>query len=126
MKISDMKPFGIINMFKNLCWETALKCYDRESKVLYMDIIQERVSTLKVEWGNNAPKTMRLIGWVNNKEAMMFMENLRHIDTFDSNPSGECIFPLEMTFIDTPKNSHIWDEEKWTIQTRNGSWVAEE
>lgn len=36
---SEMKPFSIVSMLKNLVWEETLKCYDGESMILYMNTI---------------------------------------------------------------------------------------
>lgn len=36
---SQVKSFGIVTMFKNLGWEAASKCYDGETKEIYMDTI---------------------------------------------------------------------------------------
>ncbi|MFS7949511.1 hypothetical protein Hanom_Chr06g00572451 [Helianthus anomalus] len=43
----DFGPFGIIDKFKALGWEAALKCYDNEVKSMYDREIQEWMATLE-------------------------------------------------------------------------------
>ncbi|MFS8015942.1 hypothetical protein Hanom_Chr15g01362651 [Helianthus anomalus] len=84
--------FNVINQFKTLGWEAALNCYDKDSKNLFMEEIQEWVSTLRCP-RYSKPQQMKLIGTVNNIDVEMSFDNLRHLAKFGSKPTREYMFP---------------------------------
>ncbi|KAL9995438.1 hypothetical protein Hdeb2414_s0806g00949081 [Helianthus debilis subsp. tardiflorus] len=99
----DFGPFGIMDKFKALGWEAALKCYDNEVKNLYDREIQEWMATLTCLPFKAASK-MKLIGTVNGVSAEMSYDSLRQIAKFDSKPSNQYIVPRLEDLYFNPQN----------------------
>ncbi|KAJ0638814.1 hypothetical protein HanHA300_Chr00c0041g0694401 [Helianthus annuus] len=88
----DFGPFNVIDRFKALGWEAALKCYDNDNKNLFKEEIQEWMATLRCP-KYNKPQQLKLIGIVNNTDVEMSFESLRRLAKFDSKPTRGYMFP---------------------------------
>ncbi|KAI3821541.1 hypothetical protein L1987_09109 [Smallanthus sonchifolius] len=100
----DFGPFGVIDKFRTLGWEAALKCYDQEANNLYVEEIQEWMATLKCPPYKGSSK-MKLIGTVNGVEVEMSFDTLRRIAKFDSKPVNQYTIPrLEDLYFEPEKH----------------------
>ncbi|KAJ0918233.1 hypothetical protein HanRHA438_Chr05g0215411 [Helianthus annuus] len=57
----EFEPFNVFAQFCALGWESALSCYDKDHKNLFMDEIQEWMATLKCN-RYEKPSQMKLTG----------------------------------------------------------------
>ncbi|MFS8015909.1 hypothetical protein Hanom_Chr15g01362261 [Helianthus anomalus] len=87
----DFGSFNVISRFKTLGWEAALNCYNKDSKNLFMEEIQEWIATLRCP-RYSKPQQMKFIGTVNNIDMEMSFDNLRRLAKFDSKPAREYMF----------------------------------
>ncbi|KAF5767728.1 hypothetical protein HanRHA438_Chr14g0639131 [Helianthus annuus] len=105
---SDFGPFEIIDKFKALGWEGALKCYDGEGKNFYDAEIQEGMATLRCP-PFKSPSKMKLIGTVNNVDVEMSYDTLRRVVKFNSKPADQYIYPSLEDLYFNPQNHPRWN-----------------
>ncbi|KAM0051292.1 hypothetical protein Hdeb2414_s0007g00234811 [Helianthus debilis subsp. tardiflorus] len=79
VKEVEFGPFGVFEKFRELGWEAALSCYDRDHKNLFKEEIQEWMATLTCP-PYSKPQQMKLIGSVNVIEVEMSFDSLRRVE----------------------------------------------
>ena len=89
----DYRIFGIPQKFEALGWENILSVYDGEEKYIYMEPVQEWVSTLKYVRGDNHPFNSKMVGTVNDQEVVMSFRTLDRIAKFDNNSNLTYEYP---------------------------------
>ncbi|KAK9060314.1 hypothetical protein SSX86_021018 [Deinandra increscens subsp. villosa] len=99
--------FGVQKKFEALGWEAVLKCYDGEKSKLYMDEIEEWVSTLKLHVGKGPAQT-KLTGWVNGDKITMSFESLNQIAKFDSKAAKNYVYPSLDDIYHKPETHPTW------------------
>ncbi|MFS8004109.1 hypothetical protein Hanom_Chr13g01221831 [Helianthus anomalus] len=82
----EFGPFNVFAQFRALGWESALSCYDKDSKNLFMDEIQEWMATLKCN-RYDRPSKMKLTGEVNGIPVEMSFDTLKKFGKYDSFPA---------------------------------------
>ncbi|KAL8240248.1 hypothetical protein R6Q59_013603 [Mikania micrantha] len=60
---------------------------------LYLKLIKEWVGSLTIDWGNQSPSTLRLIGTIEGLQVVMSRENPSHVARFDTKPSNQYVYP---------------------------------
>ncbi|MFS8017691.1 hypothetical protein Hanom_Chr15g01383411 [Helianthus anomalus] len=103
----DFGPFGIMDKFRALGWEAALKCYYNEVKTMYDQQIQEWMATLECP-PFKSPQNMKLIGMVNGVKVEMSYDSLSRIARFDSKSSNQYIFPSLNELYHNPEKHSQW------------------
>ncbi|XP_076959506.1 uncharacterized protein LOC143635604 [Bidens hawaiensis] len=104
----EFGPFGVTAKFRELGWEAALKCYDKESTHLFNSEIQEWMATLRQVTGNH-PSKHKLIGTVNGVQVEMSFDSLRRVAKFDSKPHNQYKFPDLDDLYFAPEKYPMWN-----------------
>jgi len=76
---------------------------------LYIELIEEWMSTLTLVKGNDYPKSMRLEGYVGEEKMVMSRETLKHVAKFDTKASNQYVYPHFIDFYDKPRELGGWN-----------------
>ncbi|KAI3786663.1 hypothetical protein L1987_40528 [Smallanthus sonchifolius] len=109
VKEDEFGPFNVFNRFRALGWEAALRCYDRDSKNLFKEEIQEWMATLTCP-PYSKPQKMKLIGTVNGIEVEMSFDTLRRVAKFDSRHARDYMFPTLDDLFHKPEAHPRWND----------------
>ncbi|KAJ0624982.1 hypothetical protein HanHA300_Chr00c0013g0682361 [Helianthus annuus] len=109
VKEVEFGPFNVFAKFRALGWEAALSCYDKDSKNLFMDEIQEWMATLTCNTYDR-PSQMKLIGEVNGIKVEMSFDTLRKLAKYDSFPARDYMIPDLDNLLTKPEKHPRWND----------------
>ncbi|MFS7888902.1 hypothetical protein Hanom_Chr00s000002g01600491 [Helianthus anomalus] len=101
--------FNVFSRFRALGWETALSCYDKDSKNLFKDEIQEWMATLRCN-EYSKPSQMKLTGTVNSIDVEMSFDTLRKLAKYDSLPARDYMIPSLDDLLLNPEAHPRWND----------------
>ncbi|KAM0070768.1 hypothetical protein Hdeb2414_s0001g00017041 [Helianthus debilis subsp. tardiflorus] len=105
----EFGPFNAFAQFRALGWESALSFYDKDSKNLFMDEIQEWVATLKCN-KYDRPSQMKLTGEVNGIPVEMSFDTLKKLGKYDSFPARDYMIPSLDDLLIKPEKHPRWND----------------
>ncbi|KAM0041554.1 hypothetical protein Hdeb2414_s0011g00367671 [Helianthus debilis subsp. tardiflorus] len=80
----DFKALGFFEMFTALGWEAMVSFRRNTGGEVHMKSVMDWISTLKKDDGSIPPRTITLIGTVNNKPVTLYPATLRQLAKFHS------------------------------------------
>ncbi|KAM0037545.1 hypothetical protein Hdeb2414_s0013g00404461 [Helianthus debilis subsp. tardiflorus] len=105
----EFGPFNVFAQFRDLGWEAALNCYDKNNKNLFMPKIQEWMATLTCK-KYDKPSQMKLTGTVNGIDVEMSFDTLKKLARYDSLPARDYTIPSLDDLLIKPKAHPRWND----------------
>ncbi|KAI3745396.1 hypothetical protein L1987_58507 [Smallanthus sonchifolius] len=102
--------FGVTDYFNRLGWGANVSFNNDGDETVYMDAIEEWMSTLRREPGANPPATTQLIGRANGKEVVMSFTTLKKLARFDTRTTSGSpyYYPTDVVLSVEKANKEAW------------------
>ncbi|KAI3797520.1 hypothetical protein L1987_32778 [Smallanthus sonchifolius] len=117
ISLDDFRKFGVTECFTRLGWNVNMSFNNDGDDTIYMDVIEEWMSTLSQKIGNNPPVTTQLIGRANGKEVVMSFTTLKKLAKFDTGAANGIPYhyPSDVVLSVEKTNEEYWKARVWEL-----------